>query len=123
MLGTNDLKARFSVSAYDIARSVGTLIQIVQASGSGRGGGVPGILVLAPPPLGRLTEYADMFTGGPEKSRQLGGRYREVCEEYGVAFFDTAPVVSSSDIDGIHWEKGAHAALGAALAGVVTKMA
>lgn len=122
MLGTNDLKARFSVSAYDIARSVGTIIQIVQASGSGRGGGVPGILVLAPPPLGRLTEYADMFTGGTEKSRQLGARYREVCEEHGAAFFDTAPVVSSSDIDGIHWEKGAHAALGTALAGVVGKL-
>ena len=116
MLGTNDLKVRFSVSAYDIARSIGTLIEIVRASGSGRNGGAPGILVLAPPPLGRLTEYADMFTGGAGKSRQLGGRCREFAEEYGVAFFDTATVVSSSDIDGVHWEKEAHRTLGTALA-------
>ena len=30
MLGTNDLKKRFSVSAYDIAQSVGVLVEIVQ---------------------------------------------------------------------------------------------
>ncbi|MBC7812535.1 MAG: hydrolase, partial [Burkholderiales bacterium] len=32
MLGTNDLKKRFSVSAYDIADSAGMLVDIVQRS-------------------------------------------------------------------------------------------
>jgi lysophospholipase L1-like esterase len=122
MLGSNDLKMRFSVSAYDIARSIGTLIEIVQASGSGRNGSAPAILVMAPPPLGRLTEYADMFTGGLEKSKQLAKRYKEFADEYDVAFFDTSSVVKTSDIDGIHWEKDAHAALGRAVAGLVKKL-
>ena len=30
LLGTNDLKMRFSVSAYDIANGAGVLVQIVQ---------------------------------------------------------------------------------------------
>lgn len=123
MLGSNDLKVRFSVSAYDIAQSIGTLIEIVRSSGSGRDGDVPHILVLSPPPLGKLTEYADMFAGGTEKSRQLAARYREVSDEYGVAFFDTSEVVSSSDIDGIHWENEAHAALGRAAADLIRKLA
>lgn len=122
MLGSNDLKVRFSVSAYDIAKSIGTLIEIVQGSGSGRGGGIPKILILAPPPLGELTEYTDMFMGGTEKSRNLGSRLREIAEEYKVAFFDTSTVVKSSDIDGIHWEKEAHTSLGVSVADLIKKL-
>ena len=35
MLGTNDLKYRFSVSAFDIAESVGVLVRQVQQSQAG----------------------------------------------------------------------------------------
>ena len=51
MLGTNDLKMRFSVSAYDIANGAGALVQIVQKSETGPGGGAPQVLLLAPPPM------------------------------------------------------------------------
>jgi lysophospholipase L1-like esterase len=51
MLGTNDLKMRFSVSAYDIANGAGALVQIVQKSETGRGDGAPQVLLLAPPPV------------------------------------------------------------------------
>ena len=122
MLGVNDLKARFSVTAYDIAQSIGTLIAIAQKSNAGREGKPPAILVMAPPPLGKLSEFAEEFSGGTEKSRNLGRRYREVAEEYGVAFFDTSTVIKTSDIDGVHLEKEAHAALGEAVANLVREM-
>ena len=51
LLGTNDLKMRFSVSAYDIANGAGVLARIVQKSETGRGGGAPQVLLLAPPPV------------------------------------------------------------------------
>ncbi len=35
MLGTNDLKLRFSVSAYDIAASIAVLVEIIQKSATG----------------------------------------------------------------------------------------
>ena len=35
MLGTNDLKSRYSLSAWDIASGVATLIDLIQKSGSG----------------------------------------------------------------------------------------
>ena len=122
MLGTNDTKMRFSLSAYDIAQGIGTLIQIVQKSGAGREGGTPKILVLAPPPLGRLSEFAEMFEGGYEKSKKLSLHYRTVAEEYGCDFFDTSTVMKTSDIDGIHLEPGAHQALGKAVAEMVRRL-
>ena len=53
LLGTNDLKVRFSVSAYDIANGAGALVQIVQKSEIGPGGRAPQVLLLAPPPCGQ----------------------------------------------------------------------
>ena len=61
MLGTNDLKARFAVTPYDIGESMGALIEIAQNSQCGWNGNRPDILIMAPPPLGELTEWAETF--------------------------------------------------------------
>jgi lysophospholipase L1-like esterase len=119
MLGTNDLKKRFSLSAYDIALGAGALVDIVNKSDCGRMDRSPKVLLLAPPPIGKLTEFAEMFEGGTEKSRKLSQHYRDISEEYGCAFFDTSKVIQSSDIDGIHLEKKDHEALGKAVAEIV----
>ena len=54
MLGTNDLKYRFSVSAFDIAESVGVLVRQVQQSQAGPQENAPIPLLIAPPPLAKL---------------------------------------------------------------------
>lgn len=74
MLGANDLKFRFSVSAYDIAESVSVLIRYVQQSAVGPDKKSPTILLTAPPPLVRLSDCEERFQGGIERS-QLFGRY------------------------------------------------
>src|SRR6185503_2144360 len=51
MLGTNDLKQRFSLSAYDIAEGAGVLVNIVQKSDCGPQEGAPKVLLMAPPPV------------------------------------------------------------------------
>ena len=51
MLGTNDLKYRFGVNAFDIAQSIGKLIRIIRASDCGPEGEPPKIIVIAPPPI------------------------------------------------------------------------
>ena len=119
MLGTNDLKKRFSVPAIDVARGAGVLVNIVNKSICGRGGKAPRTLLLAPPPLGKLTGLAEMFEGGEEKSRKFSEHFRTVAQEQGCEFFDTSTVIRSSDIDGIHLEKEAHKALGEAVAKIV----
>ena len=61
MLGTNDLKRRFSLGAYDIAEGAGVLVNIVQKSDCGPQEGAPKVLLMAPPPVAKLTEYAEML--------------------------------------------------------------
>ena len=44
MLGTNDLKHRFGLSAWDIARGAQTLVEMIQRSEFGPYGGAPEVL-------------------------------------------------------------------------------
>jgi lysophospholipase L1-like esterase len=115
MLGTNDLKQRFSVPAVDIAAGAGVLVELIQKSGAGAGASAPAILLVAPPPVGRIGEWAEMFTGAEAKSRQFAGTYRDVAAEWGCHFLDAGEVVVSCAADGIHLEAGQHLKLGRAV--------
>jgi len=112
MLGTNDLKKRFSLSAFDIAKGAGVLASMAQGSETGPGGHAPKVLLLAPPPVAKLTEFAEMFEGAEDKSQKLGRYYRQVAQELGCAFLDTSEVIVSSDVDGIHFDPEEHRKLG-----------
>lgn len=116
MLGTNDLKKRFSVTAYDIARSVETLICLIESSQAGIEMGAPKILLMAPPPFARLSEYDEMFEGEAGKSRRFGEYYQAVAERCGCYFMDAGQVIVSTDLDGIHFEADQHQKLGRAVA-------
>lgn len=115
-LGTNDLKRKFSASPYDIGKGMAALVEIVKRSDAGPDGAPPKILMMAPPPVARLSEFAEMFDGAGEKSKKLASHYRQVAAESGCEFLDAAEFVVSSDIDGIHLEQSQHAVLGEALA-------
>jgi lysophospholipase L1-like esterase len=119
MLGTNDLKIRFSVPASDIARSVGILSKIILKSEAGPEAGSPKLIIVAPPKLAKLTEYVEMFEGGTEKSLKLGEHYLKIANELNVPFLDANNIVTSSDKDGIHWEAGEHAKFAQVLAKII----
>lgn len=122
MLGTNDLKKRFSLSAFDIAQGIGVLIRIVHQSAASRVGAAPRVLLLAPPPVAKLTYFDQMFEGAEAKSQKLGFYCRQVAEEFGCAFLDTAVIILSSDLDGIHFEAAEHRKLGEAVAQRVVQL-
>ncbi len=116
LLGTNDLKMRFSVSAYDIAASAGVLVDIVQKSATGPNNGAPQVLLISPPVVGTLGDYAEMFLDAQTKSGKFAKYYRQVAGEYSCHFLDAATIVVSSNLDGIHWEASEHRKLGQAVA-------
>jgi lysophospholipase L1-like esterase len=126
MLGTNDLKQRFSVSPTDIANGVGRLLAIAKTSECGVGRGAPRMLVICPPPIldrhGNRPDFAEMFAGGYEKSLKLAPRYRAVADQYGAAFLNAGDVIKTSAFDGIHLDLDAQAALGRAVADLVKKL-
>ncbi len=122
MLGTNDLKERFSVSAYDIAAGAGVLVDLTLRSGAGPNGGSPQVLLMAPPVVARLTDYAEMFREAEAKSNKFSEHYRRVAKQRGCHFLDTSQIIVSSDLDGIHLEVGEHHKLGLAVAARVREL-
>jgi lysophospholipase L1-like esterase len=118
MLGTNDLKARFSLTAQDIAAGAGVLVRMVQQSGCGPNQQAPKVLLIIPPPVGELSKtlFVEMFAGAEAKSQRLASFYRQTAAETGCPFLDAGGVVTSSPIDGIHLEVGEHLKLGKAVA-------
>jgi len=121
MLGTNDTKKRYSASTQDIQWAIAALVDLIGKSSAGRDGKAPPVLLVAPVPLTKLSEYAPLFEGGVEKSRALAPLYAQVAREKGCAFFDAGTVVKCSDLDGVHFDAAGHRALGDALAREVKK--
>ena len=128
MLGTNDLKARFSVPACDIAAGVGVLVDIVRQSNCGPsvgcdpGGAAPKLLVLIPPEVRRLTGFAEMFCGARETSLKFPAAFREMARERDVPVLDIGRTVHFSDADGIHFEADQLNTLGSLVANEVKGM-
>jgi lysophospholipase L1-like esterase len=122
MLGTNDLKHRFSVTASDIADSIEFLIRTVQRSEAGPAGAAPTVLVIAPPPMQEIDWLGEMFLGGAAKSRRLPQLIREAAERTSAAFLDAADLVESSAVDGIHLDRDAHRVLGTKITAMVREL-
>lgn len=122
MLGTNDLKMRFSVPAYDIANSAGVLVDVVRASGAGYDGQSPPVLLIAPPPTTTLSDFADTLAGAGSKSARFSEQYGRVAQERGCHFLDAGQVIVSSQLDGVHFEAAEHAKLGLAVADAVQRI-
>ncbi len=113
-LGTNDQKHRFGLMAQDVALGISRLVQAALATGE-----VGQVLVVAPPPLELVGDFAEMFAGVEARSVGLADRIARFAGETGAAFFDAGAVIGVDPLDGIHWSVEAHAALGRALVDVV----
>lgn len=124
MIGTNDLKVRYSVSAQDIANSAGLILDKTLAQVGAFSPDGPKVLFIAPPPLGPIEKgiFNIMFAGNRKKSEEMGDHYKNVAASRGVSFFDASTVAKASDIDGLHMGKESHAALGKAVAKEVKKI-
>jgi lysophospholipase L1-like esterase len=116
MLGTNDLKGRFSVNPTDIALSLERLIGVIRAFACGPNGADPEILLVAPPPILETGPLAEMFEGGEAKSQGLATAIAKAAGRANVAFLDSGAHIEVSPIDGIHYDEKTHATLAHVLA-------
>lgn len=119
MLGTNDLKTRFSVTPTDIANSIDVLLESLVACRAGANATTPHVLVMSPVPIDEIGFLGDVFLGGAKKSRLLAPLYERVAVKYGSAFLDAGEIATVSPTDGIHFEAEQHHRLGKAVADVV----
>lgn len=122
MLGTNDLKAHFALTAFDIAKGVHTLARHILNSDAGPGGRAPRLLIVSPAPVDEVGARSESLIGGAAKSRRLAGMLAANARDLGVGFLDAGAVATVSPVDGVHLPPEAHDALAQAVAGALRAM-
>lgn len=122
MLGTNDLKNRFGLSAADVAVNIAMMLHVVRQGGYLIEGTSPPVLLIAPPHVRPMTDLGDLYAGAQEKSRQLARHYKAVADKAGCSFFDAAEVATASSADGVHLDVDDHRRLGERIATIVSEM-
>lgn len=116
VLGTNDLKARFGLSANDIALGIQRLLIEIRSSECGVDSGAPQILLAAPIKAGETSFFTEVFAGASSKSALLPKLLESIAQNNGIPFTDLNDVAKVDPVDGIHLDAKAHAAIGARLA-------
>lgn len=123
MLGTNDTKAYFHRSAFEITSGMSKLVGQVQSCAGGVGTVYPApqVLIIAPPPLSPMPHpyFQSLFEGAHEKTRQFGRLYGDLADFFKVNFLDAGQLMSTDGIDGIHFTEANNLALSKAVAAKV----
>jgi Lysophospholipase L1 and related esterases len=119
MLGTNDVKRKFGLSAMEIASGLEQIIRIAQAPPIWRGTKVPEILIVCPPAVTMDYEGSDMEHAfdetSVEKSAQLPLAFEEVAKAYHCEYLNAMEVAKVGKVDGVHLEEEGHRLLAEAL--------
>ena len=114
MLGTNDLKPRFSVTAQEIARSVERLALMARGEAV-----VSDILIVAPAPVRETGCLAEVFAGAEKRQAGLAGLMQSVADRCGCGFLAAGDTVTVSGRDGVHWDASGHLTFGTVMADAV----
>ncbi len=122
MLGTNDLKSRFGLSAFDVSMGAARLVQDIQGFNHRIKPTAPQVLLVAPPPILETGRFGPLLVGGAQKSLEFAQQYRARAAELGCEFLDAGEWVESSRDDGIHWPLSEHRKFATALAPKLREM-
>jgi lysophospholipase L1-like esterase len=121
-LATNDLFLP-GVNAHHAAHGAMKLAEVALASDFGPAGGAPAVLVVVPPPFAPLSAW-DMNESpdASAESERLSQAFVDAAATYAedgvdVPLLDLRDHVTSSPVDGIHFEADGHRAIGLAIAG------
>ncbi len=104
MLGTNDLKKRFSASPFEASLGIERLIDLIRRHNYAPVEKAPEVLIVSPPPITFLCDaFAEHFrVSAPEESKKFASFYGDAAERNGCRFLDAATFADVSKHDGIH---------------------
>jgi lysophospholipase L1-like esterase len=121
-LATNDLFLP-AVNAYHAAHGAMKLAEVVLTSDAGLAERAPAVLVVVPPPFAQLGEWdLNESPDAGRESERLSQAFLDAAAQYAedgidIPLLDLRDHVSSSPVDGIHFEADGHRAIGLAVAG------
>ena len=113
MLGTNDTKTRYNVSAEEIGFGMALLIQHIESFfryNKARAGACPKILIISPVPMQRTGGDPEMNDASLKKQAELPRVYKAIAEEYGCAFAEAGTWIGPDLLgkDSCHFSPEAH---------------
>lgn len=120
MLGTNDVKARIGATPARIVAGLAALVDLALGVEMAARHPALRVLLVCPPPVERRGVLAGEFLGGPAKSAALAPLVAGLARERGCLFLDAGRVLAVSPLDGVHFAPEGHAALAAAVAGMLS---
>ncbi len=126
MLGSNDLKDTFHLSAMEIADGAGILVDVIKEYTKERQGFIPKIILVSPPEIGPGIKSSPFFGAfyedAIERSRQFPAQYKRVAEEKGCIFFNAAEYIHPSEYDSLHLTPEGHKVLAEKLSEIVKEI-
>ncbi len=132
MLGTNDSKNFYHNTPFSIGKGIRRLVEIIQASDSGRGGSAPPVLLVSPAHVGAgnpdtaafdIREFMNIDGHDPViVSKGLASEYQKKAEEFGCDFLDAANVAVVGAADGVHLGAAGHKKLAESIAAKIRQM-
>ncbi len=123
MLGSNDLKTFFDLTAEKIAYGAGVLVDTIQEFMPVKQGYVPKILLIAPPEIGENIRFSPFYGEFDEnsitESRRFPECYRALAQEKGCLYLNAAEYITPSDYDSLHLTPEGHRILAEKVAEMV----
>lgn len=108
MLGTNDLKSRFNVTASDVSKGAARLVELVQNFEHSFMPKPPEVLLVSPTHVLEVDSLNEGFINAADKSKELGHYFTLRAEELGCHFIDAATFLQPCQNEGIHWTLKEH---------------
>ena len=120
-LGTNDLKARFALSAIYIGKALEELVLAIKAFYHDKA--QPKIIILSPPKVHEVGSYKSIYAGAGKKAEQLSIEFKAAADRHMCVFLDCYPLIQSCKKEGIHLAVSAHRELANRLTPIIKKAA
>ena len=125
MLGSNDLKATFRLTAAKIADGAGALVDVIKAFTAEKQGYVPKIILVSPPEIGTGIKsspfYGAFYEEAIEESRKFPEFYKAVADKKECIFFNAAEYIYPSAVDSLHLTPEGHGILAEKLYELIKK--
>ena len=123
MLGSNDLKHTFRLTAEQIADGAGVLVDVIKEFTAEKQGYVPEIILVSPPEIGTGIRtspfYGAFFEEAVIESKKFPECYKKIADSKGCIFFDAAKYIYPSETDSLHLTPEGHRILADELLNVV----
>lgn len=115
MLGTNDLKHRFSATATDISLAMERMVKTAQSVDNYTSEKPFRILLVCPAEVRPTTFLGEVFGDRSGTTKELPALYEAVAQRCGVHFLNIAQYAQPSELDGLHFDRENHKKVAAAM--------